>query len=620
MSVQQSARKLPGVKASTWLALIAKSAAGAALVAAAAIGIASALRMLAWTATADEGAQRRIAMWVVFLFATAVLGGVAMARHSVRTIRTAIANRRALAAVARATARQGVVQAARARAIDAARGTAAVLARVGAAVAAGAGAAAAFVLIWIPARDVAVPAAQVRSVALAAGAGIAVGLVLAIAALYAAPIAVGVATTAIWVWAVGLASVWLGTAAEPTAGAATVPPRLAVLDAPHLIGASEWWLGPYLMVAVAAMLGVAVAATARSVGSRRLTVAASGLAGPALVAAAYLVTGTGTASDLVPAYVAALLAVTVGLLASATTAAVHRHRPAASPSAATTPALRPALPAAPVMRSAPLAIEAARTAAPTRVTLEAEYASSQPRRGAAPLYEVTAPSLAPQPATIIPAPAAPPPPVVIPATAVPSTAVPAAAMPASAPAPTKPAQTVPAQTVPAQTKPARAKPARAKSARSMSAPAQAGPVERPAQVGQAPAAPAATRPAQVPPAETRPADTTKPAEPKPAVPAAADPKRRQAKPARKARWGRSRAAAEPVSVASNAAASTPASTPASPPAPKPATKPSRRLADNNRGRTRRETRQERHEREHVDWVKNLVNLPNDPSLTPRSRS
>jgi len=386
------------VRTSTWVKLIVKSAVGAGIIAAAELGVAFALRVIDWTATpVSDTTLGRTAVWVVFIFATAVLGGVAVARHGVRVIRAAIAHRRALAAVARANVR-GPVKVARSRALDAARGTAAAFARIGAALAAAIGAGTAFSLVWIPMYYAGVPDRQVRVIVLAAAAGLVVGLVLAVLALYAAPIAAGAAATAGWVWAFGLASVWLATARGDGVGT-PAPPRLAVLDAPHLIGPGDWWLGPYLMVGIAAMIGVAVAATARWVGSSSLAVGVCGAAGPLLVTTGYVVVGP--VPDLASAYVASLVALTVGLIASFATAAVHRQPtvPAdttgeAAPPAALVPAqaVRAALPAAPTPALPPapaLAIAATPAAGPTRVTLEAEYAARQPNRGAAPVFEVT---------------------------------------------------------------------------------------------------------------------------------------------------------------------------------------------------------------------------------------
>ena len=394
------------MKAGSWVGLVARSAAGAALVGAAELGIASALGLLAWPVRPPGAeAEARTTLWVVFIFATAVLGGIGMSRDVVRAIRAAIASRRALAAVTRGSVRRATLAAVRSRAVDAARGTAAALTRVVAAVTAAAGAAATFALIWFPARGAAMAPGQLRELALDAAIGVLLGTMLGLAALTAAPIAVAVAATAVWVWAFGIMSVWLaGTGPDQAPGQADLgPPRLGVLDAPHLIEPTDWWLGPYLMVVIAVIIGASIAATARWIGSRRLAVALSGVAGPALVAAGYLVAGPTPA--LTSAYIASLLAATAGLVASTAIAtrepAPHTQPepaalPASPPAAGALPQQRPAaaLPAGSAPSSAgtaraerPLAIEAAST--PTPVTLDAEYAATQPDRGH-PLFEVNA--------------------------------------------------------------------------------------------------------------------------------------------------------------------------------------------------------------------------------------
>jgi hypothetical protein len=95
-------------------------------------------------------------------------------------------------------------------------------------------------------------------------------------------------------------------------------PRLGVVDAPSLIPDSVW-TGPRVMIGVAAILGLVVAGIARWGGSGRFGMSMAGFAGPALVAAAYLIAGPGTSTDRTAQaepYVAALIAVAAGLIAS----------------------------------------------------------------------------------------------------------------------------------------------------------------------------------------------------------------------------------------------------------------------------------------------------------------
>jgi hypothetical protein len=84
------------------------------------------------------------------------------------------------------------------------------------------------------------------------------------------------------------------------------------------------------MIAAAAALGIGVAAVARWGGARRLDIAISGSAGPAVVAAAYLIAGAGGGPAQLEPYRAALIAVGVGLVASFVVAIpAPRQRPGA---------------------------------------------------------------------------------------------------------------------------------------------------------------------------------------------------------------------------------------------------------------------------------------------------
>lgn len=301
------------------------SFAGGALVATAEFGVALGLGVVEWDgqmAAAGDSAWLGLLTWVVFLFAGAVLGGTAVARRAVRTVPAWVP-----------------------------------LARLMAALGASAGAAAAVPLFWLPARDL--PAAldpdpQLR-VAACAAAGIAVGLVLATAALTSAPIGVNIAATIASVWAFALASVAVSYAGKAEPGS----PRLGMIDAPDVAARADLWFAPLLMIGVAGGFGFAVAAAGRWLQTPRLGIALSGFAGPAIVAAAYLVAGPGGVDGqrLVP-YVSSLLAVTVGLLASAAVSGIHRSRRTTQRVEVVTPAIVP--------RPTPLAIEAAPVSAPAR--------------------------------------------------------------------------------------------------------------------------------------------------------------------------------------------------------------------------------------------------------------
>ncbi|MDT5027050.1 MAG: hypothetical protein QOE61_3476 [Micromonosporaceae bacterium] len=259
--------------------------------------------------------------WVAFMFAVGVAGGAVVGRRALRRPRPTLT----------------------------------VSARVAAAGAAGLGAAAALPLVWLPVRvnyPTVDPRAEV-TMAVTAGVGVLVGMALAVAALTWKSVTAGITTSAAWVWLFALASV--GFAAKDHV---RVNPRLGMIDAPRLIPAGAWWLGPYLMVGIAALVGLLVAASAGWRGTGWSGIVLSGLAGPALVAFAYLTTGWGVSGDTEDAtpYVASLLAVGAGVLTSmAVASATIPHRPAPRPAvAAASRARRLALASLPT----PLAITA----------------------------------------------------------------------------------------------------------------------------------------------------------------------------------------------------------------------------------------------------------------------
>ncbi|MBX6751287.1 MAG: hypothetical protein IRY85_16755, partial [Micromonosporaceae bacterium] len=298
-----------------WLKIALRSFAAAAGAGAAQLGTAGALSILSWSTVPTPEQWRRQLTWLLFIFAAAVLVGVAGGRRSVRAVRLAIATRRS-----GATGRH--------RARDVARRVGMAATRVHATAFASFGAFASFLLVWLPARTT-LPAADVRTLAVAAGIGIAIGAVAALLALAAPPVATTVATWVGAVWIFGLTSAGVTIATNgPMAS-----PRLGVLDAPHLIGAGEWWLGPGLMVVYAALVAMAVAVTARRLGARPVIIGLAGLAGPGIVAAIYLTVGPG--EGLLSAYVSALLATVVGTAGALLTVDMLRRRagqPAAAPS------------------------------------------------------------------------------------------------------------------------------------------------------------------------------------------------------------------------------------------------------------------------------------------------
>jgi len=338
-------RRLPTL--TTWLAIAARSFAVAAVVGAGQLGTAQAVGMLVWSPAPAADGWRRQLVWLVFIFAASVLAGVAGGHRSVRAVRRAIATRRAAAAATRRrrvptsgpVSHRRPKMSARNRIIDAARWTLAALSRLSATLFASLGAAVSYALVWLAARDTLDPA-DLRLLTTAAGTGIAVGAVVSLVSLAAAPVA---ANAAIWLgagWILGLASVATVIAVADQSST----PLLGTLDIARLIDTDDWWLKPDVMVALAVVFAGAVAALARWVGEPRLAVALSGPAGPSIIAAGYLLVGPG--DDLARSHDAAALAVAAGLLASIVIAVLPRRRrtsPAPAPAAAPAASL-PTLP------------------------------------------------------------------------------------------------------------------------------------------------------------------------------------------------------------------------------------------------------------------------------------
>ncbi len=431
------------------------------VITAAQLGIVQGLIVLDWRATAAEDIAWKAAQtWLVFVFAVGVLGGVATVRRMLPPVKGRVA------------------------------------ARLGVSICAALGAALSLPLVWLPLRAAGSTADFSPEVGgtVAAGVGVILGLTLAVAGLTAVPIARGVAATVVWVWSFALASAAWGSLVVIESG----PPRLGVLDGPRFAGSGQWWLGVNLMIVIAILLGLTLAAIARKARAGRLATALSGVAGPALVAAAYLAAGPATGEDTshIQAFVASLTAAAAGLLASTAVALVHR--------AATSPT---------TLVDTPVVSEATTTA------VGASFVPS-PR--------------AARPST--------------------PTALASAGMSAGRGGPAKAAKT-----------------------------AKAGKAERATPAKMAPAEPSAL---------AKPA-AAKPVPPEPIAPAQRPPLAKIIAPDRPAR---------PVPVS-----------------PAPAGGAAARDAGGS-GRSEQPERLRRREREHIDWIKNLVNLPEDPLLKARKKA
>jgi len=255
----------------------------AAVTGAAQLAVAQAIGIVRWSdGGGDAAGWGALLTWVAFIFAIAVLGGASVGRRALR--------------------RPGRKESFGVRLV--------------AALAAVVGAAGAATLAWLPARTMPPPVNGDPElvIVITAAAGIVVGFLVALVALSLAPVAGGVRATVTWIWLVGLGSAIAGYVSHQPYRA----PRLGVIDAPSVVPVN-FWTGPNLMVAITLLLSITLAVVARWGGSHRAGVALSGLAGPALAAAAYLVAGPGTGADRstqFEPYLAALIAMAAGFIAS----------------------------------------------------------------------------------------------------------------------------------------------------------------------------------------------------------------------------------------------------------------------------------------------------------------
>jgi hypothetical protein len=313
-------RNLRRVTVKTWFMLVGASAGTAAVVAGAQLGLGQGLELFSWSTASNPagGAWPRMLTWLAFIVASAVAAGAAIVRRRVRAVR---------------------------------RPAALFATRLGIVVAGAIGAAAALPLVWL---QIQAAGAQVRTTVLVTiAAALVVGAVLAFAALYAAAVARAFLATAAWVWVVALVPAAVALASGRTLSV----PLVATMDTSFFSAPVARWLGPYLMVVVAAVVALAVALAGRWRQAHGFGIAVSGLAGPALIAAAFLITGPDADGDpqRPTAYVATLMAATAGLLVSTAMASAQPRVAKPRPAVAAVPAA-PALVAG---RAPLLAIEAA---------------------------------------------------------------------------------------------------------------------------------------------------------------------------------------------------------------------------------------------------------------------
>ena len=187
--------------------------------------------------------------------------------------------------------------------------------------AAGIGALAVLPLTMQPARAAQVTGVQpVLVIGICAGLGAAAGIFAAHAAAARAVARWNLATATIAIWTIALVSV----APSLTPGKTPDAVRLGVLDG-DLIPAAVAEHTPFVtMPAVALVIGLIVGWIARGRSMPVLTVAFSGLAGPALLTVAYLIAGPGSAPGFhLDPYWAAMTASGAGVLGSVLAAIVR---------------------------------------------------------------------------------------------------------------------------------------------------------------------------------------------------------------------------------------------------------------------------------------------------------
>ncbi|MFE9688498.1 hypothetical protein [Micromonospora sp. NPDC005806] len=157
--------------------------------------------------------------------------------------------------------------------------------------------------------------------------GALVGAGAAIAVLLKPPFGWNIALTAAAVWVLALVSV----APTVTSNGPLRTVRLGVLEPSWLDAAAAQRLAMLVLPTMALLAGAVTGARARRQGHLPLVAGAAGVAGPALLAFAYLTAGPGAAADhyqLAP-YYGALIAVASGALGSAAATVLRRPAPAA---------------------------------------------------------------------------------------------------------------------------------------------------------------------------------------------------------------------------------------------------------------------------------------------------
>ncbi|HEY8451973.1 MAG: hypothetical protein FWJ87_13905 [Micromonosporaceae bacterium] len=198
--------------------------------------------------------------------------------------------------------------------------------RIAISLASGVGAALTVALAAVPARQADLAGADpALEAALAALLGLVAGVLAAVGVLSVRLVAVSVAALVAVVWLVALVSV------VPTLGPSAPPAlvRLGVLDLGLFGEGARRGVAVLSPPLAALVVGVAVAAAARSLGLPVVRTVLSGAAGPVLLALAYLVAPPGGGSDAVQAaaFAGAMISIAAGLLGAVAVVAFRRPRP-----------------------------------------------------------------------------------------------------------------------------------------------------------------------------------------------------------------------------------------------------------------------------------------------------
>ncbi|WP_345631749.1 hypothetical protein [Rugosimonospora acidiphila] len=158
--------------------------------------------------------------------------------------------------------------------------------------------------------------------------GVAVGLLVAVAALSSRAVATNVMATTTWLWALAVASALYGIAGAQ--GSTTAQLGVWRFGGRYFLEKIFSLPGAALMMGVALVIGVLAALPAGRRGDNRVGVAVSGAAGPLMVAAAYFLAAPRLvgvrADEQLSAYLIAPYAVIAGLAGSVLLSGVIAHR------------------------------------------------------------------------------------------------------------------------------------------------------------------------------------------------------------------------------------------------------------------------------------------------------